>query len=107
LKFDMNDNRQTLTATRNRVRVAELTSGVGAVVLGMGIGVIASGVLHGLGLYLLLAGILAHGWGMYAKHRADGLSGDPAPWWHAALYWLCWAVLAGLVLLVLGRVILV
>jgi hypothetical protein len=104
--MDMNDSRQTMTATRNRVRVAELTSGVGAVVLGIGVGVIASGVLRGLGLYLLLAGVLAHGWGMYAKHRAESLSGAAAPGWHAALYWLCWAILAGLVLLVLGRAIL-
>jgi hypothetical protein len=100
----MKDDQPTLTATRNRVRVAELTSGIGAVVLGIGIGVIASGVLRGLGLYLLLAGVLTHGWGMYAKHRAEYLTGNANPGWHTALYWVCWALLALLVILPLMRI---
>ena len=63
----------------------------------------ASGALGGLGVHLLLGGVLAHGWGMYAKHRSERLTGNAAPWWHTALYWVCWAILALLILLVLGR----
>lgn len=79
-----------------RVKLAELTSGLGAVVLGMGLGVLLSRYLAGLGVPVLLIGLALHGSGMYTKHRLEQ-GGAAQPWWATALYWLCWALLAALV----------
>ena len=60
-----------------RKRAAELTSGIGALVLGLGLGVAFGERLAGLGVWALVIGALVHGWGMYDKHRAS--SGAPGP----------------------------
>ncbi len=54
-----------------RLRLAELTSGLGAGVLGLGQGVLAAGFLRGLGLPALIAGLLLHVWGMTDRHRLE------------------------------------
>jgi hypothetical protein len=77
-----------------RVKLAELTSGVGALLLGVGLGGLfprwfgpAAGVITVVGLSL-------HAFGMWDKHRLDsqGQAGNP---WVVALYWVCWLLLAG------------
>ena len=85
--------------------MAELTSGVGAVVLGIGLGVLLSGPLSGWGVPLLLLGILVHGWGMYDKHCLERAANAPEVWWETALFWLCWVLLAVGVLAAAGRVL--
>jgi len=78
-----------------RIKVAELTSAVGAGVLGLGIGVLAAMTLRGLGVPLLAAGLALHAWGMTDKHRMERGAGR-AVWWSTVTYWVCWVALAGI-----------
>jgi hypothetical protein len=90
-------------ARSGRLRLAELTSSVGALVLGIGLGALLGNVLGGFGLPLLIAGALVHGWGMFDKHRLEQRAGAPDVRWHAIAYWACWLLLALMALGVAGR----
>lgn len=79
----------------SRLKMAELTSTVGAGVLGVGIGILLASVARGLVLPLIAIGLVLHLWGMIDKHRMEG--GTPQPTWSVATYWLCWIALVGLV----------
>lgn len=84
-----------MTITKpGRLRLAELTSGVGAVVLGTGLGVLAADRLGRFGLPLLLVGLVAHAWGMFDKHRVERQANAPDVWWEPIAYWACWGLLA-------------
>jgi hypothetical protein len=87
---------------RDRLRLAELTSGVGALVLGIGIGALLAERLTGLGLFILGAGALTHAWGMLHKRRLERQAGTPDPWWGPYAYWGCWLLLGLLALAVAG-----
>ena len=91
-----------LTNTR-RWRVADLTSGVGAVVLGVGLGSLFSHVFSRASAWIALAGVLTHGWGMFDKHRLEKGPAAAEPRWAAALYWICWLTLAFLALALVVR----
>lgn len=80
-------------AYAGRARVAELTSSLGALVLGMGLGILLSKWLADVGIWILLGGAVAHAWGMYDKNRLEQSAGAPDVWWHVYAYWLCWLVL--------------
>ena len=56
-----------------RKRIAELTSGIGALVLGVGLGVVLGGRLAGLGLWAIIVGAVVHAWGMYDKLAGGAL----------------------------------
>lgn len=84
------------TTRPERLRLAELTSGVGAVILGIGLGVLLSDRLAGSGFRILAAGIAVHGWGMYDRRRQERSQGTVDPWWATALYWACWIGLCGM-----------
>jgi hypothetical protein len=86
-----------------RLRLAELTSGVGAVVLGVGLGVLTAEHLSLFGLPLLLIGAAAHGWGMFDKHRLERQAGAQNPWWEPVAYWACWGLLAFLAVGLVAR----
>ena len=86
---------------RHRKR-ADLLSGVGAVVLGVGIGALAARLLHRQAALILLVGIVINGWGMFDKHRLETKSDSVEPWSNA-LYWICWLLLGGLLLYVAAR----
>jgi hypothetical protein len=74
------------------IKSAELLSGVGAVVLGTGLGLLAPVLMQRHALPLLGAGVLLHGAGMTLKHRLE--AGDHEPqWWDRTLFWACWAAL--------------
>lgn len=75
-------------ATTRRLRLAELSSGLGAGVLGLGIGVLTALYLQGLGLPILIAGLILHAWGMTDKHRLEVKAGAPGVWWSTVLYWI-------------------
>jgi|SRR5215212_8335420 predicted MFS family arabinose efflux permease len=90
-------------ARSGRLRVAELTSSVGALVLGIGLGVLLGNVLGGFGLPLLMAGALVHAWGMFDKRRLERSAGAPDVRWHVVTYWACWLLLALMALGVVGR----
>jgi hypothetical protein len=76
-----------------RLKRAELTSGVGALVLGVGLGALFPDYLGGAGLAVLLTGLLLHAWGMYDKHRLERGGAAASVWWADLLYWVCWAAL--------------
>jgi len=83
-----------ITARPERLRGAELTSSVGAVVLGVGLGVLAADHIGSLGLPLLLVGAVVHAWGIYDKHRLERQADSPDVWWEPMASWTCWALLA-------------
>jgi hypothetical protein len=88
---------------RARVKQAELTSGVGASVLGFGLGVLFAANLRSYALLIVALGALLHGWGMWDKHRLER-TGEPSRlWWDTAVYWVCWVSLIGLALYMLVR----
>jgi len=79
----------------NRLKLAELTSGVGALVLGVGLGALfpqwfgrAAGVITVVGLSL-------HAFGMWDKHRVEGRNKAENSVWVVVLYWVCWLLLVG------------
>ena len=81
---------------RGDLKRADLTSSLGAGVLGGGLALLAPRFLAPYAVALLLAGALLHGWGMYDKHRLERAAGEAPPRWAEALYWLCWVALAAL-----------
>jgi len=90
------DARAERDATARRLRLAELSSGLGAGVLGLGIGVLTAAYLQGLALPILIAGLFLHAWGMADKHRLEVKHGAPRVWWSTLLYWICWGLLVAL-----------
>ena len=90
-------------ATR-RLKRAELLSTVGAGVLGAGIGLLLAEHLVRYAVAMLIVGIIVHGWGMFDKRRLENERSGTRGWWFDVLYWVCWAMLAALLLVVLlGR----
>ena len=84
-----------------RLRLAELTSGVGALVLGVGLGALFPALLgHSAGL-VTVVGLCLHAFGMWDKHRLEGGLEGPTPRWVLSLYWLCWMLLAAVAILLL------
>ena len=93
-----------VTRTESRLRLAELTSSLGAGVIGVSIGVLLAGRIGSLAVPILLLGALLHAWGMFDKHRIEQRTGAADPWWSRCLYWLCWGLLGAMsVYLLFGR----
>lgn len=86
-----------------RTRLAELTSGLGAVVLGIGLGVRLADHLIGFSLAILATGLVVHAWGMYDKHRLKRQAGTPNAWWETVAYWTCWVLLGAFAFGIAGR----
>ncbi len=85
----------TVTSVRReKLKQADLLSGVGALVLGIGIGALAAPALGWLAVPLFLVGCISHGWGMIQKHRIEQLNQSTSAAWETALYWACWAAIA-------------
>jgi len=76
---------------------AELASGLGAIALGAGLALVLPEWLRAFALPFLVVGVLVHGAGMSLKYRIESRDGPPV-WWERALFWSCWACLAGLVI---------
>lgn len=74
------------------VKSAELLSGVGAIVLGAGLGLLAPLLMQRHALPLLGAGVILHGAGMTLKYRLEAGGREPQ-WWDRTLFWACWALL--------------
>lgn len=79
-----------------RLKRADLASSFGAGLLGIGLGAMAAVYIADLTMYVVVAGALMHGWGMYDKHSIERDLGRPEALWMKALYWSCWIILAGL-----------
>jgi hypothetical protein len=82
-----------MRSTPAAIKGIELASGLGAIVLGVGIGLFVPLPLHVYALPLLAASVLVHGAGMSLKYRLETHQGQ-AFWWEMVLFWLCWAILA-------------
>ena len=78
----------------NRLTVAELTSGVGALVLGVGLGALFPQWFNASAGLITFAGVVVHAFGMWDKHRLSGQA--PAAdtgTLTLILYWICWLLL--------------
>jgi hypothetical protein len=90
-----------MDAISQRAKLGQLTSSVGAGVLGVGIGAMAARPLDGLEPLVIGVGLALHLWGMVDNHRAEAQKGQPR--WATAAYWLCWVGLAALAVYVVAR----
>ena len=78
----------------NRLKLAELTSGVGALVLGVGLGALFPNWFSPRAGLVAFAGLSLHAFGMWDKHRVEAVSPAKNPPWVVATYWTCWLLLA-------------
>jgi hypothetical protein len=92
------------TTTMSRLRFAELSSAVGAGVLGFGLGALLATAVRGLAIPILLSGLLLHAWGMTDKHRLENERSELRPFWFTAVYWACWSGIAALLITLVLRV---
>ena len=76
-------------------KAAGLASVLGAIVVGAGLALVGPQALRDHALPILAAGVLVHGSGMTLQYRLQHRAG-PALWWERGLFWLCWIVLAAL-----------
>ena len=81
----------------NRLKIAELTSGVGALVLGIGLGALFVTWIADLAIVITVTGLALHAFGMWDTHRLEGVSDSVTPAWVSAAYWVCWVLLVVLV----------
>ena len=91
------------TGHSTQIKQAELLSSVGAGVLGAGIALLFADALRPYTVAILIAGLLAHAWGMFQKHQLERRSPIARVGWVEGLYWLCWLILAGLLLVIIMR----
>lgn len=91
------------TGHSTQIKQAELLSSVGAGVLGGGIALLFADVLRSYTGAILIAGLLAHAWGMFQKHQLEHQSTVARVGWVEGLYWLCWLILAALFLFITMR----
>ena len=94
-----------MVTTVERLKLAELTSGVGALVLGIGLGVTFAQFLSAAtgGLFITVIGLALHAFGMWDKRRLEGTTAAGSPSWVTAAYWLCWVLLLALAGILLRR----
>jgi len=78
----------------NRMKLAELTSGIGALVLGVGLGAWFSHWFAPAAGLITVVGLFLHAFGMWDKHRLDAMDQARNPLWVVVLYWICWVLLA-------------
>ena len=84
------------------VKATDLVSGLGAIVLGAGLGLLAPETLRAHALPLLLGRLAVHGAGMTLKYRFEHRQGLPL-WWERALLRTGWICLAALGIAVVRR----
>lgn len=73
---------------------ADLASSLGALAIGLGLGLLLPPQSSLIGATMLIIGALVHGWGMLDKHRLEAQGRLAAPRWSATLYWACWILIA-------------
>jgi hypothetical protein len=81
-----------------RLKLAELTSGIGALVLGIGLGTIFAQWVGAAAGIVTFAGVAVHAFGMWDKHRLETQKDAGSDRLVVALYWVCWVMLAGVLL---------
>jgi hypothetical protein len=83
-----------------RLKSAELLSSTGALALGIGLGAALSSYIRRAAIPVLVVGIASHRWGMLQKHRIEAKEDYAPARWEMGLYWICWAALPVLLLLI-------
>ena len=78
-----------------RVKLAELTSGVGALVLGTGLGALFATWIGPAAGFVTLAGLAVHAFGMWDKHQTEKRTEVDAGRLVRAVYSVCWLMLGG------------
>ena len=89
--------------SESAARHADLSSGVGAGILGLGLGVLLAEELQPIASIVLVLGALLHGWGMWRKHHLERGDAVELPHWRVVLYWICWLGLAAIAVLIVTR----
>jgi hypothetical protein len=84
-----------LNTAASRRKRADIAGSAGAGVLGVGLGALLAEWAAPYAAFLVIVGVLFHGWGMLEKHRLESKAAMPR--WASILYWLCWITLAALV----------
>ena len=87
----------------NRLKLAELTSGVGALVLGAGLAALMPKLVEGLGASITAVGLMLHAFGMWDKHRIEGKQDVITPALVVTPYWICWLLLGAVLMFLLVR----
>ena len=77
----------------DRLHMAEMTSSVGALVLGIGVGAFIASSLRDVAVGVFFVGLALHAWGMWDKHHVEARLAAPEPVWAKTLFWLCWIML--------------
>ena len=85
----------------NRLKLAELTSGVGALVLGVGLGALFPHWFGSTAGVITVVGLSLHAFGMWDKHQLEARGPAENPRWVVALYWVCWLLLAAVLAMLL------
>jgi len=90
-------------ATRPQSKRADLASGIGAGLLGGGLGALVAQYVSvaAVAVPFVVIGVILHAWGMLERHRLDAAA--PRMWWAEILIWGCWATLVVLVAFLLIR----
>jgi hypothetical protein len=86
-----------------RLKLPELTSSVGALVLGIGLGALFATRVAGAAGVVAVAGVFVHAFGMWDKRRLETrirASDGPIA---LALYWVCWVLLAGILVFLIKQ----
>ena len=83
-----------------RLKLAELTSGIGALVLGVGLGALFARSFAPAAGVITVAGLAAHAFGMWDKHRLEARVQSESGPWSITLYWVCWLLLVGVAVFV-------
>ena len=81
-----------IAVTASRAKVAELMSGMGALVLGVGIGSYLPLFGRSAALVVIVLGAVLHAVGMWEVHRLE--AGTGLPRWTSGVYIVCWLLLA-------------
>lgn len=92
-----------MTNVPRAIKRAELTSAVGAGVLGAGLALLMPLTVARYAAPILALGLFMHAWGMFEKHRLERASTVPTTWWAELLYWVCWVALGVLALYMILR----
>ncbi|WP_332814024.1 hypothetical protein [Ramlibacter sp.] len=95
--MDMRTAHRAARAVMSRAlaKAAGLASGLGAILLGAGLALLAPDALRAQAVPILIVGAAVHGVGMTVQHRLESQD-RPAAAWERALFWACWIGLGGL-----------
>lgn len=91
-----------MDTTQWRLKKLELLGGLGAGILGAGIALVFVRWLQPYALPMLIVGILAHGWAMLARNRLERQTNVAVPTWEKVAAWICWLMIAGLIIYVIA-----